>query len=289
MGLFRDDAIVLRRLDYSETSQVLLVFCRALGAQRLIARGIKRGTKTRVAVGVDLLESGTVLFSRREGGSAQLGTLTEWRQSDLHDHLRRDLACGYAAQYAAEVTAQLTEEADPHPGLFDALHELLRALEPVPPQSHGNPFSCGIGVPPVIPERAHPQPVKPAPVDPLGPLVVFLMSLLREIGLLPHFGGCVGCGRSIAAAETLYFSSRQGGLLCRDCEPAAVEKRRVDPAAVALLRRVSTEQHSRIAAEPGWRGAFDVLDYHLTETMARPARLSGPLREALRRAGGRKS
>src|SRR5262245_11644028 len=99
MALHSDDAIVLRRLDYSETSQVLHVFCRELGAQRLIAKGIKRGTKTRVAVGVDLLEWGTVVFSRRAGSDAQLGTMTEWRQKDTFAHVRRDLTRLYAAQY----------------------------------------------------------------------------------------------------------------------------------------------------------------------------------------------
>src|SRR5438477_8405757 len=98
MALLKDDAIVLRRLDYSETSQVLLVFCRELGPQRLIAKGIKRGTKTRVAVGVDLLEFGTVVFSRRAGSDAQLAIMTEWRQADTFAHLRRNLLRLYATQ-----------------------------------------------------------------------------------------------------------------------------------------------------------------------------------------------
>src|SRR5438477_9332566 len=118
MALLKDDAIVLRRLDYSETSQILLIFCRELGPQRLIAKGIKRSTKTRVAVGVDLLEFGTVVLSRRSTADAQLGIMTEWRQRDTFSHLRRDLLRLYAGQYAAEAISQLTEAGDPHPGLF---------------------------------------------------------------------------------------------------------------------------------------------------------------------------
>lgn len=242
MPLERDDAIVLRRLDYSETSQVLMVFCRVHGPQRLIAKGIKRGTKTRVAVGVDLLECGTVVYSRRPGSEGHLGTLTEWRQVDLFDHIRRDLPRWYAAQYAAEVTAQLTEEADPHPALFDALRAFLAAL---------------------------------ASDDPLAALVGYLLDLLREIGLTPQLHACVGCEREFDAGEPVFFTSRQGGVLCRDCEPAAVEKRRVRDAGLPLLRGESSSGAAAALA------AFDLLDYHLTETMARPPKLSRPLRDAL--------
>ena len=55
MPLVKDEAIVLRRLDSSESSQVLVFFTREHGPQRLIAKGIKRGTKQRFATGIDLL------------------------------------------------------------------------------------------------------------------------------------------------------------------------------------------------------------------------------------------
>lgn len=276
MALIHDEAIVLRRLDYSETSQVLLVFCRAHGAQRLIAKGIKRGTKRRVAVGVDLLERGTVVFSRRPGSEA-LGTLTEWRQRDAFPHLRRDLPRWYAAQYAAEAAAHLTEEGDPHPGLFDATITMLESLATAPP---------------------------------LAALTHWVHVLLREIGLTPEWSRCAACGREVSAAEPVFFSSRQGGVVCRDCEPALVEKRRVPREAIEALRfgakqaspngellvehnedenaaapRGSADRNAVVVAARGSTaemGAFDVLDYHLRETLARPLRLAQPLRDALR-------
>lgn len=242
MALAKDIAITLRRLDYSETSQVLAVLTREHGQQRLIAKGIKRSTKTRVAVGVDLLELGRVVFTRRPGKEDNLATLTEWRQENNFPYLRRDLVRCYAAQYAAEVTAQLTEVHDPHPALFDALHALLLALERE---------------------------------DPLAALAQYLWLMLTEIGLRPDLSRCMNCGREIAGDQLLYFSSRQGGAICRDCEPTAVEKRRM-PAPVAR-GLVTGSLHDRTQM----RGAFDLLDYHITEIMARPPRLSAPLRKAL--------
>ncbi len=61
MALISDRAIVLRRLDYSETSQILALFTREYGQVRVIAKGIKRSTRSRFAVGIDLLEVGQVV------------------------------------------------------------------------------------------------------------------------------------------------------------------------------------------------------------------------------------
>lgn len=243
MTLIPDTAITLRRLDFSETSQVLVMLTRAHGQQRLIAKGIKRGTKQRAAVGIDLLELGSVVFSQRPGKEHTLATLTEWRQEDTFSHLRRDLAKCYAGQYAAEVTSQLLETNDPHPALFDGLHRFLRVLKAD---------------------------------DPLRPLVTYLWLLLSEIGLRPELSRCVSCHRDVRGEAGLHFSSRQGGAVCRDCEPAIIEKRRIVHGVVDELLGESPA----VAARPP-KAAFGLLDYHLRELMSRPARLSAALRAAI--------
>jgi DNA repair protein RecO (recombination protein O) len=243
MTLIPDTAIVLRRLDFSETSQVLVMLTRAHGQYRLIAKGIKRGTKKRVAVGIDLLELGSIVFSQRPGKEHTLATLTEWRQEDTFSHLRRDLAKCYAGQYAAEVTSQLLETHDPHPALFDGLHRLLLSLK------------TG---------------------DPLRPLVTYLWLLLNEIGLRPELSRCVNCSRDVHGDANLYFSSRQGGAICRDCEPAIIEKRRI---AHGVVDELVGEPPPTAAPPP--KAAFGLLDYHLRELMSRPAKLSPLLRAAM--------
>ncbi|MBK8269413.1 MAG: DNA repair protein RecO [Planctomycetes bacterium] len=241
MSLLKDMAVVLRRLDYSETSQVLAVFTREHGQERLIAKGIKRGTKTRVAVGVDLLELGHVVYSSNPNKAEVLGVMTEWRQIDSYPHLRADLSRLYAAQYAAEVTSQLTEPHDPHVALFDGLVELLQLLS-------GD--------------------------DVLRMLIQYLRKLLLEIGMKPEGTVCMNCGRGVTGDPIIYFSSRQGGAICRDCEPAVVEKRRVTAEELAILDG-ATGGPSSLAR------VFDLLDYHLREIMCKPAKLSAPFKLAI--------
>ncbi len=240
MPPIRDEAIAIRRLDYSETSQVLVFFTRAHGKQRLIAKGIKRGTKVRFATGIDLLERGHVVFVRPREGAQRLGTLTEWQQEDVFADLRRDLRWMYAGQYAAEAIDVATEEDDPAERLYDATVALLDSLP-----------RAGTSV-----------------------LVRFQRVLLEVAGLMPDLTRCVSCGRRWSGKSRPYFSAREGGLICLDCEGPLVEKRRVDAGAAAAV--ASGEVDDAVAA-----AAFDLLDYHLMESLGRRLRLSEHVRKVV--------
>jgi DNA repair protein RecO (recombination protein O) len=237
MASIKDNAIVLRRLDYSETSQVLAFFMRAHGQRRLIAKGIKRGTRKKFATGIDLLEQGEVVFWDRPHGESQLSTLTEWRQTELFLGLRTGLDRWYAGQYAAEITSGMTQEADPHPELYDALARFLSQL------------SAG-------------QPV-------LRALVLYQSALLSSVGLSPDLSKCVVCGRAAPPNRAAYFTARQGGLVCRNCGAKLDEKRLAQAGVLTFLR------DPLIASEPSVeRGAFDLLDYTIAHALGRRITLS---------------
>jgi hypothetical protein len=65
----------------------------------------------------------------------------------------------------------------------------------------------------------------------------------------------------------LHFSALEGGLICRDSEPAYTEKRGLPRAARAWLVAGS-------GPPPGLRPAFEILDYHLTHLLGRALPLS---------------
>lgn len=204
MPAIKDDALVLRRLDYSESSQVLVVLTRTHGLRRLIAKGAKRSTKTRFVPGIDLLERGWVVFLPGSRGDSHLGTLTEWLQTEAYLGLRTALPQWYAAQYAADVTVAAMEEAEPHVDLFDALAELLGAL------SAGRP--------------------------PLPEVVGYQCALLRSLGLWPDLTRCVLCDRVAPPGRAAYYGFHQGGLVCSQCVPAAGQVRKVGAAVLTSLR-----------------------------------------------------
>lgn len=236
MSLCSDFAVVLRRLDFSETSQVLVFFTRAHGQVRLIAKGIKRSTRTRYAAAIDLLELGQAVWSVRPDRQRSLSPLTEWRQVNGFSGVRTQLQALYAAQYAAEITSDLTAEDDPHPRLFDALVTALSTLAA-------------------------------APQAPLAALCAYQQALLEQVGLMPATDCCQECRRVPSTAIPLYFSSRQGGLLCRDCEAPHVEKRRIRRKLALALSRGQVPE--ALAAD-----GVELLNYHITHLMHKPPRLA---------------
>ena len=234
MATMTDSAIVLRRLDYSETSQVIVFFTRQHGKVRAIAKGIKRGTKRRFAVGIDLLDVGHLTVSTKHERSESLATVTEWKQTRSLSGLREKLIRIQGAQYAAEITGQLTEDWDPHAELYDAL---LTALTELSEAS-----------------------------EPLAAVVCYQLRLLGAIGSLPRLDACVLCGRR---EDLTHFSSFEGGMVCRHCEPTQVEKLEVSPATRQALR----DEGKTASSE----GAFGVMNDHSSHLMGREPLLAGKL------------
>ncbi len=281
MALISDRAIVLRRLDYSETSQILALFAREHGQVRVIAKGIKRSTRLRFAAGIDLLELGHVVWSARVDRPQNLAILTEWKQVDAFVGIRERLERLYAAQYAAEITAELTVDQDPHPTLFDQLRLFLEKLSVVGCQSSVlSPQSSALS-----PESSRT----------LADLCEFQRSLLIEIGLMPQGENCVGCRSAIKpdGAEDVYFTSHEGGLLCRDCEASYVEKRLVSPGAIRVLSGGPVDQHSALSTQhsalspqspvldPLAGEVFALLNYHISHLMHKEPRLAKFVRAAI--------
>jgi hypothetical protein len=121
----------------------------------------------------------------------------------------------------------------------------------------------------------------------LAEVISFQHVLLDEIGALPRFDACVLCGRD---RDLSYFSSFEGGFICKHCEPAQVEKRAVSAPTVRLLQHFALAEASgslgpsiRDPVEEGQRGRgdnsettrdpltgpFSLLNYHISHLMGK--------------------
>lgn len=205
MPLVSDRCICLRKVEYSETSQILLLFGRTHGLCRVIAKGAHRKTKagaSKFGGGVDLLDLGEAVFTL--DSARDLGTLCEWNLMEGHLELRKNLRGLYLAQYAAELVSVLIEEHDPHLQLFDRLESILGEI--AKPQAEGE-------------------------------FLAFELDLLRDTGYLAELSACVECGNAIGERELAYFSPARGGIVCRNCETLAPDRMQID---LRLLRLVQT-------------------------------------------------
>ncbi|MCG3130505.1 MAG: DNA repair protein RecO [Phycisphaerae bacterium] len=237
MPVVSDMAVVLRRIEYSETSQVLGIFTRGHGQVRVIAKGAKRSTKSRFSPGIDLLEEGHVSFSARADRGEGLSTLTEWKQARSFCGLREKLERLAAGQYVAETTLMMTVEGDAHAVLYDSLTSALQSL-------------CDGAAE-------------------LEAALRYQRALLESAGAWPRLEGCVVCGRGSALT---YFSSLEGGMVCRDCEGVRVEKRAVAGPTLEMLRGLEgAGDAGGSPVEEVVVRAFDVLDYHIAHLAGREA------------------
>jgi DNA repair protein RecO len=178
------EGICLRRLAYSNTSQVAGFLTPDQGRLSFMAKGVTRAPKKGIRTGFDLLGRYELIYTPRPAGSLQNLTY-RWLREDFRG-IRRSLPrllCGY---YAAELALNFTVEGDPSPGLYDLMLDSLRT------------FGRG---------------------EQLGLTALQLeLGVLQEHGTRPDFGRCAACGGPLPDRGAVVFSAREGGPLCGQCE-----------------------------------------------------------------------
>ena len=118
---------------------------------------------------IDLMSEGDLVFSIAAGGEG-LGTLMEFSESASHTAIRRDAARLNTALYMLEMADAMLAPSDPHPEVFDLLHNALDRLG-----------------------------AADAPVTAV--LAYFQWRLLRRVGLLGDMRKCVSCGATAALPQ----------------------------------------------------------------------------------------
>ncbi|HSG70508.1 MAG TPA: DNA repair protein RecO [Planctomycetaceae bacterium] len=202
MSSEKTTALVIRQADFSESSRVVTFFTKDFGKVPLLAKGAKR-LKGPFESALDLLSACDIVFLRKSSGS--LGILTEAHLRERFHNAGCELSRLYGGYYIAELLEGLTEEFDPHPGLYEeALHGLHR-LDDVT-------------------------------VEPQLAIVLFEFAVLRETGHLPNFEECVVCGRAADSRAPYAFWVSQGGILCRECQKQDYRRNRLRMKSVELLQ-----------------------------------------------------
>jgi DNA repair protein RecO (recombination protein O) len=237
--LTQDQAICLRVTDYSETSQVVILFARGAGKIRAIAKGSKR-PKSAFDGPLEVLSFGAIVFSASH--KDKLATLTEFQPQPVRGELRRHLFALHSGLFAAELLDALTDDYDPHPALFDHFLQFLQDVE------NGQAGS----------ERR----------DILIRLILLQLVLLHEVGLRPNLNICTNCKRPFGADwREVYFSPSAAGLVCRDCEMNFPDKARLSLKAAQSLNEV---KRLADAEERTLDGIERVLIRYFTHLLGRP-------------------
>jgi DNA repair protein RecO (recombination protein O) len=129
MARLTDTAIVLRRWEYSETSQTVAALSREHGLVRGLAKGALRPGGS-FSGGFEPVTRGHLGWLVKAG--RDLAILTEWLLEEVYWPTRHNAEANRAAIYAVDLTARLLTDQDPHPAVFDALDQVLNDLSSSP-------------------------------------------------------------------------------------------------------------------------------------------------------------
>jgi DNA repair protein RecO (recombination protein O) len=176
MSAEKTRAIVIRLVEFSESSYIATLFTEDFGKITGLAKGARR-QKSAFENALDLLAVSRVVFLRKSSEGMDL--LTEAKLERRFRASSRDLRRLYAGYYVAELLQVLTDERDPQPMLF---RQALRAIEQL--DGHGN-----------VQEE----------------LLRFELAALRELGHEPILDRCVECGRTIGGGVREGSVAQPGG------------------------------------------------------------------------------
>lgn len=182
MALDQTTAIVLRTVEFSETSLVVTLLTRDFGRVSALAKGARR-PKGPFEGAIDLLAVCRVVVLRKSSDTLDL--LTE---AKLHRRFRggeRTLERLNGGYYVAEMLRLLTDDHDPHPDVYDLVISTLEQID-------------GSG-------------------DVASSLAYFDAQLLRMLGHAPGIDQCTDCGGEVSRTKRMSFSLLAGGIVCAGC------------------------------------------------------------------------
>ena len=214
MAAEKSRAIVLRLIDFSESSTIVTLFTEDFGKIGALAKGAKR-PKGPFEGALDLLALVRIVFLHKS--SEALDLLTEARLERRFRAAQRDLPRLYAGYYVAELLTELTDASDPHRKLFLAADAALFALD------HDG----------LIPET----------------LLRFELAALQEVGHAPSLDQCVVCGQPVSLEKRVPFEMTAGGVLCHTCRPGRRGVISVSGSVLAALLQVTEQEPAQSEPE----------------------------------------
>ena len=243
-------AIVLRVVEFSETSCVVTLFSREFGKLGALAKGARR-PKSPFEAALDLLAVCRIVFLRKSSDGLDL--LTEAKLERRFRSASRDLTRLYAGYYVAELLRELTDQGDPHPELYDEADRSLALID--------------------------------QEVDVAALLLRFELAALRLLGHLPSLKDCVECGQVIEPAERIAFGQLSGGVLCPRCRAGQRQVVSLSAAGVDALRQFAavTAQGELPELKTAVRGEVrGLVNHYITHLLGQKPRMQAHLSTRMR-------
>jgi DNA repair protein RecO (recombination protein O) len=178
----RSEAVVLRGVDFSETSRIVTLLCPARGRIACLAKGARR-RQSPFGPTLDTFNRLEIVYYWKDGRSVQ--PLSEASLLDGYDGIKADLEKAAFAAFPLELASKAAHENNPSEELYAALVQGLDALE----AWRGD-------------VRTH--------------VCWQVGRLLAAAGYEPALDACAHCGGTLGEHPGFLYD---GGATCADCRP----------------------------------------------------------------------
>lgn len=207
------DAVVLKAIDYSDTSLIARLFTNEFGKVTVMAKGAR---KSRHGTGGLLQPPNQLAVNYRHKDGRDIQTLTACEYTHRQPALLTDMTRSATAMMAVEMLDRAVHDYDPHPLIFRLISAVLSQLG----NSHSKPVIL---------------------------MHFFQLHLARQLGFAPQLDNCIHCGRHL---EVAVVESMVGHLSCPQCRSGV--SRQLDAPCLDYLRGLQhTHINQTAALDPG--------------------------------------
>ena len=207
--IVRTDGLVLRTHKMTESSLVVVVYTRAWGKVKLVAKGARR-PKSRFGAAFQPITLGSFVYYRKEGRDLQTASEGDIRYT--FDGVKGDyVRFGYGCA-VCDLLDHLTVEDDPNALLLSITLDTLRWMEAIPSKL----------------------------LD--LPLCYFQIKAAGCLGYRPHLSGCTLTGERLGGGRA-WFSPEHGGMVRQRTEGEGIW---LDAESITFLEHLQTNTPDRI-------------------------------------------
>lgn len=181
---FTTNAINLRTYNLSESDKIVLMYSQDKGLIRGVAKGGKK-TTSKLGGRMDLLVANKLMLNK----GRNLDTICQAEALNTFYNLRNDMDKLMYALYASEIVSNFGIEDDPNSEeIFSLFYSFLNQVSEVKNKT-------GI----------------------LLAVLRFQLKMMNIAGYSIELDNCVKCFSELNEDDTLYFSIKHGGVVCKEC------------------------------------------------------------------------
>lgn len=183
MNNFVTDAINLKSYNLSEADKIMVMYSKEKGLIRGVAKGCKK-PKSKLGARMDLLVANQLMLYK----GRNLDRICEAKVLNIFKGTRQDMSKLLSSMYVSEVTTNFGVENDPCSAeIYDLLYKTLEKIS-----NAKDKRETLIGV------------------------IKFQLKFMQIAGFGVELDTCLCCREQILD-ENMYFSSKMGGVICKEC------------------------------------------------------------------------